>query len=275
MITSYINGKYTVDPSIPAFDLGFLRGYGVVETLRTYKRIPIFLDRHLKRLESSAKEAKIPLRNSLEEMQTIIDNLIEKNGFSDSVIRIIATKGITQDGITPKNGGSLFILTSPLLRQNPAVYQKGISAITTNESRQCPHIKTLNYFRSLTLLEDAKQKGASEVIYCDNGYILEGTVCNFFAVKQSTIITPKEGILYGITREIILEITKNLFPIEERPIEYLEIPTFDEAFTSSSIKGIVPIVFIDDQKIGNGVPGKATEKISSLFSDISLQLALN
>lgn len=275
MITSYINGKYTADPSIPAFDLGFLRGYGVVETLRTYKGIPIFLDRHLKRLESSAKEAKIPLRNSLEEMQTIIDNLIEKNGFSDSVIRIIATKGITQDGITPKNGGSLFILTSPLLRQNPAVYQKGISAITTNESRQCPHIKTLNYFRSLTLLEDAKQKGASEVIYCDNGYILEGTVCNFFAVKQCTIITPKEGILYGITREIILEITKNLFPIEERPIEYLEIPTFDEAFTSSSIKGIVPIVFIDDQKIGNGVPGKATEKISSLFSDISLQLALN
>lgn len=265
MVTSYINGKYVDEPYIPAFDLGFLRGYGVIENLRTFKKNPVFLDRHLRRLEFSAAEAHIPLRNNCEEITTIVHNLIENNDFSDSVIRIIATKGLTKDGLTPIDQSSLFILTTPLPIYPPALYKDGIRAVTANESRQFPHIKTLNYFQALMLLEKAGKQGAKEVLYCKDGAILEGTICNFFAVKEKKLITPSEGILGGITREVILEAAQDLFEIEERQVQYAEISEMEEAFTTSSIKGIVPIVAIDDQKIGTGTPGKITEAIRELY----------
>ncbi|NGX59458.1 MAG: D-alanine aminotransferase [Chlamydiae bacterium] len=265
MITSYINGQYFDEALISPLDLGFLRGHGVIENFRTHQRQPCFLKKRLERLKKSANAVGIPLPQSFEEIEEIVLSLIENNGFVESIVRIILTKGLTEDGITPLRDSSLMILTTPFVPASPEYYQKGIHAVTVNETRKMPHVKTLNYLHALMLLEEARSEGAQEVLYCSNNEILEGTTCNFFAIKGSTLITAPQNILPGITREIILQEAKESFTIELRPLHLDEIDAIDEAFSSSSIKEMVPIVAINGQKIGSGTPGPKTDELKKLF----------
>jgi branched-subunit amino acid aminotransferase/4-amino-4-deoxychorismate lyase len=43
------------------------------------------------------------------------------------------------------------------------------------------------------------------------------------------------------------------------------LPIIDEAFLSSSSRGIVPIVQIDDVRIGDGMPGRLTAQLSMAY----------
>ena len=102
-------------------------------------------------------------------------------------------------------------------------------------------------YSAIVSLSEAKKKGAEGVLFCDhNGYILEGGRENFFAIKQGTLITPKRGILQGITRQVVLEIAKSLCKIQVRDVHGTETPDFEAAFFTSTQKEIMPISQIDD-----------------------------
>ncbi len=64
---SYIDGKFTETnrATISPFDLGFLRGHGVFESLRTYGLEVFQLDEHIARLRHSARLIDFPLPWSL------------------------------------------------------------------------------------------------------------------------------------------------------------------------------------------------------------------
>ncbi|NGX38163.1 MAG: D-alanine aminotransferase [Chlamydiae bacterium] len=276
MKTAYINGEYFKTPSISPFDLGFLRGYGVFEHFRTYEKHPAFLSKRLHRLLKAATAIEIKLSHTLQEIEDIVYHLIEHNDFIESTIRIIVTKGITEDGLTPIRESSLIILTKPYSPFPANYYKNGIHALTTVHNRLFPEVKILNYLPAMTLLEGAREKGAQEVLYCNaQGEILEGTTCNFFAIKGDKLLTAKEGILPGITRDILLEKCANHFDIELRPLNLDELSEVDEAFTTSSIKEIVPLVAIDARPIGTGQPGPKTQQCRELFRNAFLELTLD
>ncbi|PIZ26369.1 MAG: hypothetical protein COY47_00915, partial [Chloroflexi bacterium CG_4_10_14_0_8_um_filter_57_5] len=80
------------------------------------------------------------------------------------------------------------------------------------------------------------------------------TRCNFYGIKNDTLITANKGILEGITRKVIFEIAKELgIEIDFRFVTTAELPELDEAFTSNSSHEIVPTVRIDSTSIGDGV----------------------
>src|SRR4029453_7915805 len=60
-----VNGHISGDREavVPVLDHGFLFGEGVYETLRTYNERPFLLDRHLRRLRTSAEmiNLRVPL----------------------------------------------------------------------------------------------------------------------------------------------------------------------------------------------------------------------
>ena len=276
MKTAYVNGEYFKTPTMSPFDLGFLRGSGVFEHFRTYQRHPAFLPKRLQRLQNSANAIGIPLSHTLKEIEDIVYHLIEHNDFIESTIRIIATKGITEDGLTPMQEGSLIILTKPLTPLPSHYYTKGIRAITATHNRMFPTVKTLNYVPALMFLDDARKKGAQEVLFCSaDRYILEGTTCNFFAIKDNSLITAPEHVLPGITRSILLEKCADHFDIELRSLSLDEVSSIDEAFTTSSIKEIVPLVAIDDRQVGTGTPGPKTHQCRELFKSAFLELAFD
>jgi branched-subunit amino acid aminotransferase/4-amino-4-deoxychorismate lyase len=94
---------------------------------------------------------------------------------------------------------------------------------------------------------------------------LEGTRSNFFVFRGNTLVTPRTGVLIGVTRNVVLALAEGHFKIEERPISLSELPHVDEAFVTSSSREITPIIQIDDQVIGNGEVGPRTYELEQLF----------
>lgn len=127
---------------------------------------------------------------------------------------------------------------------------------------------SLNYISAIGALQQAKLTNAVEALYMNQqGHVLEGTTTNFYIFRGSQLITPKEGILNGITRDVVLELAKSQFEIVEQPIYYSELSSCDEAFITSSTKEIMPVVKIDELDISKGKPGENTQLLMHLFQN--------
>jgi len=97
---------------------------------------------------------------------------------------------------------------------------------------------------------------------------LEATRSNFFIFRGDILVTPRRGILIGITRNVVLELARSKFAVEERPILLEELALADEAFITSSSKEITPVVQIDDLIIGDGKPGRRTYELEQRFIEM-------
>jgi len=270
----YINGKFLdeKEAKISVYDLGLLRGYAVFDFLRTYNQKPFYLDDHLKRLLNSAKLIGLKHNYNLKFLRKITLQTLKKNiqkGLEYN-IRIILTGGNSEDFISPSKP-NLIVMITPLKKLDEKLYQKGGKLITKISERILPQAKTIIYAEAVKFIQEAKKKGAIEVLLLDkNKKILECTTSNFFAVINGKLITPSTGkILSGITRKIVINLAKRLkIPVIERDIYFNEIKKFDEAFITASNKEILPIIQIDNFKISTQ-PGPITKTLMSQFKELT------
>jgi len=273
----YVNGKFLKEKEakISVYDLGLLRGYAVFDFLRTYNQKPFYLDDHLKRLLNSAKLIDIKHNYSLnflkkKVVQTLKRNIVQSKFVGEFNIRIILTGGNSYDFLTPSKP-NLIIMITPLKELDERLYKKGGKLITKISERILPQAKTIVYTSAVKFIKEAKRKGAIEVLLIDRDKrILECTTSNFFAVMKGKLVTPpKDKILPGITRKIVINLAKKLkIPIIERDIYFYEIKNFDEAFITASNKEILPIVQIDNFKI-NSEPGPITKALMDKFKKLT------
>ncbi len=270
----FINGKFVKekDAKISVFDLGLLRSYGVFTFLRTFNGKPFNLDVHIKRLKKSAR--RIGIKNSYTEqfLKKTVFNLLKKNKhLKEANIRIVLTGGTSKDGITPGKP-SLIIIATPVNPWPENIFKNGAKLMFCSSKRILPEVKSLVYTEAVKALQDAKSRGALEILYfSDENEILECATSNFFAVKENKIITPPNGkILAGVTRNIVMGLAKNAgYKVYESKIQLKDISKFDEAFITASSKNIIPIVQIDKFKIGNGKVGPTTKKLMQLFKEMT------
>ena len=96
---------------------------------------------------------------------------------------------------------------------------------------------------------------------------MEASTSNFFVFIGDKLITPKGNILKGITRNLVIKLAKKEFEVEERELKTEELALVTEAFIAATNKDIVPVVQIDDLKIGDGKPGKNTKQLMELFAE--------
>lgn len=269
----YLNGRYCKEEEakISVLDLGLIRGYGVFDYLRTYQGRPFHLREHLLRLKYSAELVGLSLPHSLEEIEAIIFNLIEQSSQDPLSIKILVTGGISADQFLPEESPSLIVHVYPFKGYPPHFYNEGIKTVTTSLGRIFPQSKTLNYLPAITILKNEKK--AKEALYLNaKREFLEGTTSNFFAFKNKRLITPQsEELLLGITREVVLQLARKHFEVEERPIAYEETKAFEECFITSSVRELLPVIQIDDKKIGNGTPGPLTNCLHELFTAYTRQ----
>jgi branched-chain amino acid aminotransferase len=286
----YINGKFLdeKEAKISVYDLGLLRGYAVFDFLRTYNQKPFYLDDHLKRLLNSAKLIGLKHKYNLKFLRKTVLKTLKKNilnaDYADFTqtrqknktllpeynIRIILTGGESKDFITPSKP-NLIVMITPLKKLDEKLYKKGGKLITKISERTSFQAKTIIYVEAVKFRQEAKKKGAVEVLLLDkNKKILECTTSNFFAVINKKLITPpKDQILQGVTRKIVIDLAKKLkIPVIERDIYFNEIKKFDEAFITATSKGILPIVKIDNFKI-SAQPGPVTKTLMSQFKELT------
>ena len=261
----YVDGKFIpADQAvIPVDDLAILRGYGVCDIIRTYKGRPYFFLEHIKRLENSAKEIGLPIPWKTKDIIDIVLETLKRNESIDEVnIRIIITGGSSSDFFYPQGHPRLIILITDIHKLPESWYTKGVKVITHPLERALPDAKVISYIPAAMALRQAKETGAIEAIYINRKKeVLEGTTSNLFAFFKDTLVTPLDGVLKGITRQAILSIAKKIYPTRETSIPLKQLLTADEVFISGTNKCIVPVIQVDDTKIGTGMPGQNTLKL--------------
>ena len=267
----YVGGQW-VHPHeavISINDVAVLRGYSAFEALRTYNRRPFHLDKHLTRLYHSAALIELEIPWPRESLWAIIREVIELNIYKHAAIRILVTGGESEDSILPTGKPTLAVLITALGERDLERFAQGYKLITTRLQRTEPDAKTTNYLVAIRALKEAARRNASDTLYVDEqGHVLEATRSNFFIFRGDTLVTPEAGVLKGITRNVVLDLAMERFPIEERPILLDELALAEEAFITSSSREIMPVVQINDLKIGKGLPGSRTYELEQRFIEM-------
>ncbi|GIW62659.1 MAG: branched chain amino acid aminotransferase [Patescibacteria group bacterium] len=271
----FLNNKWIDErlAKISIYDLSILRGFGVFDFLRTYNRKPFLLEEHINRFFRSLKTLQLKPAYNKNKIKEIIYQGIDLNKGSDLNIRIIQTGGVAEDGITPSQP-NFAILFTKAISYPKTYYTKGIKIITTPYARIFPSAKTLNYTAGVLALLKAKRQNAVEALYVDDKYIYECITSNFFAVIKEKIYTPKDKILIGTVRNLVIKLAKKLnLPIIETKLKINQIKNFDEAFITASNKEIMPVVQINNLVIGDKQPGPITRKLLLEYKILTNQKA--
>jgi len=271
----YVDGQFVAEnqAQIPVTDLSVLRGFGIFDFLRTYNGVPFHLGDHLLRLERSARLMGLLLPCPVNAMTEIVMETLSQNNHKESNIRIVVTGGASLDGITPGDSPRLLVMITPVIQMPAEWYTQGGKIITCNAERFLPGAKSINYIPAILCQNEAHSRKAIEAVYLDrDGYLLEGTTSNFFVLRGDTLITPPcDRVLPGITRQVILALAGKEFEILERRVHKDEIRLIDEAFLTSSVKEVAPIVTIDAVGVGNGQPGSRTLRIMEMFREYTAE----
>lgn len=267
----YVNGQFVKEPEalISVNDLSVIRGYGVFDFLRTYNGAPFHLNAHLKRLQNSARLIGLNLPLPTGEIEALIKKGLSLSDHVEKNVRIVVTGGLSDNGITPGDAPQLILMITGTVTFPASYYDKGAKLITCHLERFMPGAKTINYIPAILCHKEATDQGAIEAIYVDrDGYLLEGTTSNLFAVRDSKLITPPcDRVLPGITRQVVLELAKGLIEVVERPIHKDEVRLLDELFITSSVKEVIPITTIDSTTISNDSIGPISHNVMKLFKE--------
>ncbi len=248
---------------ISVFDVGFQRGIGVFETLRTYDGKLFKLNEHLNRLLESAQALDLEHSWSRSELKERTVTTLEKAGLDPATVRIVLTGGKDQGLMEPED--PVLIITVKDLHQYPdEFYQEGVKIITVEGKRTFPDAKTLNYLSGFQAVKKAREQDAHEAVYCDQGRVLEGTTSNIFAVKDNTIITPAEDVLPGITRSFVIKLADD-YQVKEKELSLSALYGSDEVFLTSTHREILPVTQVDEHEIEG--PGPVTKELIKLFQE--------
>lgn len=268
MGTYYIDGTFVpaAEAVIPVTDLAVLRGFGVFDFMRTYGGRPFHLDAHINRLINSARLIGLDCPWSFAEMSHIVSQTLAQNDYSESNVRLLITGGDSDDSITPGSRPRLMVMVSPLKPMPQSWYHNGVKIITVELNRYIPGAKSIDYIQAIRSLQQARSVGAVEAVYLDaKNNVLEGTTANIFAVIGGRIVTPEEGILPGITRDVVLDIMASEYSLCLQSISRNQLLAAEELFLTSSNKEVLPVVMVDNQEIQNGTVGPVTSQVAKRF----------
>lgn len=264
------------EQSISVFDRGFLYGDSVFETLRTYSGVPFGLEEHLARLERSASLVFIPLPLSRADLAAEVLEAVRVAQNRESYLRLMVTRGQGALGLDPAlaEHPRRVLIVQPLVTPPAHYYTDGVAAISYRTQRQvdatsAEGAKIGNYLVSVLAMREASGVGAVEALIVDGlGRVLEGGSSNVFLVKGEELITPgtEAGILAGITRGHVLELAEALgITVRLRSPSLDEAYGADEVFITSSIRELMPVVKLDQRRIGAGKPGAVFQRLFAAF----------
>ena len=262
----YINGEImpASEGSIGIADIGFQRGYGVFDYGRTYNGKLFHFDENIERLSHSASELHLKLPVSDGKIFEIVGQLIAGSDLKMPAVRMMLTGGYNESLENP----NFIIIAEELLTYPDEIYEKGIRMITYEFQRELPHIKSLNYLNAIRLQPLISGRNATDVLYYSKERgVTEGPRNNFFVFSDDKLVTPGEDVLHGLTRKIVLNLAAEHFRVEERRMFVEELEKVEEAFVTSTTKGILPVTVIDDKPVGNGEVGERTKILMRSFRD--------
>jgi len=265
---SYLNGAMipASEAKIHYTDLGFQRGFGIFDYASVYNSRIFHFQDYLSRFHQSAKALGLSIQLSDAKIEEICYALLKKSKITEGAVRFMLTGGASNIDLELKHQTHIISADNlPQISRN--LYDRGVHLMTVVFQRELPEVKTLNYMNAIRLEPLKKKNKADGILYHSQFGVTECPRNNFFIFMGNVLVTPKEHVLKGITRKVILQLAKQKFDIEERKIDFEELKLAEEAFFTSTRYKIMPVSYIDGLPVGNGLPGKNTRYLMQKFME--------
>lgn len=276
-----INGEliHRNEAGVSPFDSVVQGGDAVWEGLRVYDGRIFRLIEHLDRLRSSALALQFEEILSHEAIIREIEKTLAANNMTDGVhIRLTLTRGVKiTSGMDPRlnqSGPTLIVLAE---HKTPVYDKTGLRLITSSMRRPTPdvldpNIHHNNLINSILAKIEANVAGADDAVMLDSrGFVAETNATHVFIVSGGTVLTSTTSACpEGITRAVVLDLCRdNDIPYEVRDLSLTEVYRADEMFCTGTMGELASVVEVDGRQIGAGQCGPMTERLSSLFAELT------
>jgi len=253
---------------------GFLFSDGLYEVVRSYDGNLFQLEAHLARLTYGLHEMRMP-RIDIQMLSEIADQLLEKNNLQqgEALIYLQITRGVAPRAHQFPAAGTkptVYMAASRFVH-HAGEREHGVKIILQPDIRwsRCD-LKTIGLIPNVLARQQAIENGAAEALFVRDGVVLEGSHCNFCAIFDDMLFTAPASnyILSGITRNVVLGICEKLkISVKETPIFLNKMKDANELMIVGTTVEITPIIQVDDWFVGDGKPGKITQKLQQSFYD--------
>lgn len=242
---------------------------GLYTTFRTYagRTKVIGLRAHLDRIYLPAKvQGIVPAIRRPSALGEALSELLLPMDAAEARVRLILDTSVEP--------GTIYILLQPMKPLPPEVYTDGVRVEISRSSREKPSLKQTAFISESAFDRTRVGGEVFEILLTSKGRILEGMTSNFFYVREGVLCTAGRGVLIGVTRQTVLTMAKAQgIKISMRAITLRELPLIEEAFITSSSRGIVPVVQIGDQQVAASQIGAMTKRLIVLYEQQILSVA--
>lgn len=260
-----VNGQVScaTQARLSPLDRGFLHGEAIYEVFIARRGRPLFWDEHWARLNHSADQAGFgPLSPDLE---GVLLREIARTGqhlrAERASVRLVLSSG--PDGLqldAPAGAEpTRVIVARPLAAPPEALYERGCvlqPVQVSRRGRRKPLAKRTARPDTVQERAAAQRVGAYEALRIDeHGRALEGSTSNFFAVIGGELRTAplNLGVLKGVTRSQVLRLARGLgLTVRVQAVHEADFGQIEEAFITSSTRGVLPVARIGAQAIALG-----------------------
>lgn len=293
----FYNGTWVSrdEAQVSAFDAGLQHAVGLFETMTGgidadgepwIER----LEQHLHRLTASATELGLVEKLRAAPLGEAALESVKRSGHARARVRLTVTGGdlsmLERTGAS-QHDPTLLIVSQPATNYPKEMFERGTTVILAdakaNPLDPTAGHKTLNYWWRLRELQRAARAGAAEAIVLQvSNHLAGGCVSNLFLVKSGTLFTPiargeEEGVggptaipspvLPGITRDALIEIAEGMrLGCARKMLDVNDLLDADEVFLTNSSWGVLPVVRVEKESIGDGTPGEITGKLSEAIA---------
>jgi len=274
---AFMDGQYLPigEAKISVLDNGFLHSDATYDVAHVWKGAFFRLDDHLSRFLTGMEKLHMSISFDRTQVTEILHNCVALSGLQNAYVEFICTRGTSPTfSRDPRDAVNRFVAFAIPFGSvaNPEQMSRGLHAAVTDLVRippasVDPTVKNYHWLDLVKGLYAAYEQGAETAILLDvNGSIAEGPGFNVFAVKDGKISTPDFGVLKGITRQTIFDLSDVMrINCLTRDISPDDLRAADEIFVTSTAGGVIPVTKIDETPIGTGRVGPLTRQLTEAY----------
>jgi branched-chain amino acid aminotransferase len=274
----FMDGSYmpVSEMRLPVTDMGFQLGDMCYDAVHVHKGRFFRLQDHLDRWDHSISERRYQsLGYNRDQVAEVLNGCVARAGLKESMITFAATRGSPatahKDLRTCKNRFMVWAVPYHNVFSGPDAETGGdivvAKTIRIPPEAVDPTIKNFGRLDFVRALYEAYDREAKYAVLLDqDGNVTEGRGWNIFVLRDGMLMSPDRGVLEGITRKTVVELSARLnidCRLTKVPVDTLR--KADEVFISSTAGGIMPVRSVDNEPVGDGAPGPVTTRIKDMY----------
>jgi branched-chain amino acid aminotransferase len=276
--TAFVSGVYVplAEAAIPILDRGFLRSDATYDVVHVWKGKFFRLGDHIDRFFRSMRALRMTLPYSGEAIASILTECVRKSGLRDAYVQMTCTRGVPPTGTRDPRLciNRFYAFAQPFVWIADENQRRvGLKMIVSSVERippesLDPRIKNFHWLDLTMGVFEAYDRSATIAVLNDrHGNITEGAGFNVFVLSsKGELTTPDGGMFEGITRRTILEACERVgISARSQPVSVAALSAAEEIFLTSTAGGVMPVVELNGEKVGAGLPGPITSKLRDAY----------